>query len=48
MKTKTALRVIVTAIMVCASYGAVAESAPKLELQQYEGQVVVLDFWGDW
>jgi thiol-disulfide isomerase/thioredoxin len=48
MKTKTALRVIVTAIMVCASYGAVAESAPKLELQQYEGQVVVLDFWASW
>ena len=48
MKTRTTLRVLIAAVMVCASYGAVAEPATKLELDKYEGQVVVLDFWASW
>lgn len=48
MKTRTTLRVIVTAVLVCASYGAVADTATEFDLEKYEGQVVVLDFWASW
>ena len=48
MKPRSALRVIITAVLVCTSYSAVAESVTRLELEKYEGQVVVLDFWASW
>ena len=48
MKTRTTLRVIVAAVLVCASYGGVADTATEFDLEKYEGQVVVLDFWASW
>jgi thiol-disulfide isomerase/thioredoxin len=48
MKTMTTLRATITAFLVCASYGAVAEPATQFDLEKYEGQVVVLDFWASW
>ena len=48
MKRGTTLRIIAAALMVCASCGAIAESATHFDLQKYENQVVVLDFWASW
>ena len=48
MKTGTGLRVLFAALLVFAGQGVMAEPTGALELDRYESQVVVLDFWASW